>query len=27
MQKVKLENKTIIGLKAKTKNEDEMNPK
>ena len=27
MQKVKLENKTIIGLKARTKNEDEMNPK
>ena len=26
MQKVKLENKTIIGLKARTKNEDEMNP-
>ena len=27
MQKVKLENRTIIGLKARTKNEDEMNPK
>ena len=27
MQKVKLENKRIIGLKTRTKNEDEMNPK
>ncbi len=26
MQKVKLENRTIIGLKVRTKNEDEMNP-
>ena len=27
MQKVEEKNKTIIGLKARTKNEDEMNPK
>ena len=26
MQKVQVKNKTIIGLKARTKNEDEMNP-